>query len=118
MRLDGFCNAYGAENKDGIAHPFGGFLTNRVDVQPLCKNRAAHRFTWVCECGHKGSPVMLCEMHYSEFNGRMTYRSEDGREETVPWNSRRDVRSCPRCASLAAAPELQHKCKVRLVTVS
>jgi hypothetical protein len=116
--MDGFCNAYGAENRDGIAHPFGGFLENKVDIQPVCRTRAAHRFTWVCECGHKGQPVNLCEMHYSEFNGLPTYKDFQGREQETPWNIRRDVRACPRCAANAAEPELQHKCKVRLVTVS
>jgi hypothetical protein len=112
------CNAYGAENKDGIARPFGGFLANSVAVQPICENHAAHRFTWVCDCGHKGTPVSLCEMHYSEFNGVRSYKDAEGREQETPWNIRRDVRACPRCASEAPEPEQQHKCKVRLVTVS
>lgn len=103
-----YCNAYGAENRDGIAHPFGGFLDNPVAVQPECHNRADHRFVWVCACGHRGQPVALCKQHYDEFTG----------SASVPWNIRRDVRACPRCASLAQAPELQHKCKVRLVSVS
>ena len=102
------CNAYGAENRGGHSVVFGGFLSNPVEVQPVCRNRAEHRFVWVCECGHRGEPVSLCQQHYNEFSG-----SRD-----VPVNVRRDVRSCPRCASLAPTPEQQHKCAVRLVTVS
>lgn len=102
------CNAYGAENKGGHSVVFGGFLDNPVSVQPYCTNMAEHRFRWVCACGHAGEIVDLCKQHYDEFTG-----SRD-----APSNLRRDVRSCPRCASLAARPEEQHKCKVRLVTVS
>jgi hypothetical protein len=121
------CNAYGAENPGGHSVPFGGFLPNAVAVQPYCTATATHRFCWVCACGHKGKPVALCEWHYAEFSGHATARFDGGegtrREHNgqimaVPWNLRRDVRSCPRCASLADTPESQHKCKVRLVTVS
>lgn len=102
------CNAYGAENPGGHPVAFGGFLPNPVAVANICRNAAAHRFRWVCEHGHKGPIVDLCEQHYGEFTG-----SKD-----APWNVRRDVRACPRCASLAPTPEQQHKCKVELVTVS
>jgi hypothetical protein len=114
-----WCNAYGAENAGGVGTPFGGFLANPVAVQPVCKTPAAHRFTWVCECGHSGQPVSLCEQHYAEFSGQTEFRSNvSGRRQPVPYNVRRDVQACPRCASMAATPELQHKCAVRLVTVS
>lgn len=128
-----WCNAYGAES--GGATPFGGFLDNPVDTQPVCKSPATHRFRWVCEHGHQGAIVSLCEWHHAEFNGLLAGRASDGRTHEVPWNIRRDVRSCPRCA--AEAPECrdpehvamyrgrpgrcgctQHKCAVRLVTVS
>lgn len=102
------CNAYGAENPGGHPVAFGGFLPNRVAIANICTNEAVHRFRWVCEHGHMGPIVELCEQHYGEFTG-----SRD-----VPWNVRRDVRACPRCASLAPEPEQQHKCKVELVTVS
>lgn len=106
--MSSFCNAYGAENTSG-AVPFGGFLSNPVSVQHICRNRYTHRFVWVCECGHRsGEPVGLCDQHYREFTG----------DRSVPFNVRRDVRACPRCASIAEAPEKQHKCKVRLVSVS
>jgi hypothetical protein len=81
----------------------------------------------VCEHGHQGPVTPLCEWHYAEFNGLPWARFDGGegaRREfngqimAVPWNLRRDVQSCPRCASLADTPESQHKCKVRLVTVS
>ena len=102
------CNAYGAENKGGQANVFGGFLDNPVSTQPYCTNMAEHRFRWVCACGHAGPIVDLCKQHYLEFSG----------DPSVPVNVRRDVQSCPRCASLADRPENQHKCAVRLVTVS
>jgi hypothetical protein len=120
-----WCNAYGAENPGGQAVPFGGFLPNPVSVQPVCDRPAVHRFRWVCEHGHQGPIVSLCDQHHAEFTGRAE----------VPVNLRRDVQSCPRCA--AGAPDCtdpdhmamyrgrpgacgcqQHKCQVRLVTVS
>lgn len=112
------CNPYGAENRGGHPTVFGGFLANPVDVLTVCENPAAHRFRWVCEHGHRGPIVYLCERHYAEFDGRETYRDENGRTQEMPWNIRRDVRACPRCAAEADSPEEQHKCKVRLVTVS
>ena len=131
-----WCNAYGAENKGGQGTVFGGLLTNAITTQPVCKQSAAHRFRWICEHGHRGPIVGLCEWHYAEFTGRRRGYSEQlGAEVTVPWNSRRDVQACPRCA--AEAPECQdpdhqammrgrpgrcgcrqHKCNVELVTVS
>ena len=122
------CNAYGAENPGGHSVPFGGFLAGTpVTQQAVCTAPAAHRFRWVCNCGHAGSIVALCEWHEAEFSGRAAARFEggeggnrsfNGHKMTVPWNLRRDVQSCPRCASLADRPENQHKCAVRLVTVS
>ena len=122
------CNAYGAENPGGMQDaPFGGYLSNPVVSQPVCTAPAAHRFRWVCACGHAGPVVSLCEWHEAEFSGRASARFEggeagnrsfNGHRMPVPWNIRRDVQSCPRCASLAPAPEQQHKCAVRLVTVS
>lgn len=102
------CNAYGAENPGGHSLVFGGFLPNPVSTQPYCVNMASHRFRWVCACGHRGPIVSLCEQHYREFTG----------DPRVPMNLRRDVQACPRCASLADTPEQQHKCAVRLVSVS
>lgn len=113
------CDAYGAESQGGYQDkPFGGFLNNPVSVQPICENQASHRFRWTCACGHAGPIVQLCERHYAEFNGLSRFTNEQGRTEVMPWNIRRNVQACPRCASLAATPETQHKCAVRLVTVS
>lgn len=112
------CNPYGAENKGGHPVAFGGFLDNPVLVANVCRNPAVHRFRWVCGCGHRGPVTELCEQHEAEFSGRTEYRDPDGRRQPVPWNVRRDVRACPRCASLAGSPEEQHKCAVRLVSVS
>lgn len=113
-----FCNAYGAENPAGQERAHGGLLDNPVVAQHMCRNRAVHRFRWVCDHGHTGPIVALCEQHWAEFNGATRFRNPDGRSQEVPWNVRRDVRACPRCASLAPSPEQQHKCQVRLVTVS
>lgn len=96
------CNAYGAENINGAIN-LGGLDNQPVAIQNVCRNEAVHRFRWVCEHGHAGSVVPLCQQHYDEFTG-----SRD-----VPFNVRRDVRFCPRCNT-----ESDHKCRVRLVTVS
>lgn len=142
MSVFGRCNAYGAERQ--ITAPYGGLSAARIDVQPECHAPAAHRFRWVCEHGHRGDIVELCAMHWAEFSGRRSAMFEggegaaaefNGRRVTVPWNLRRDVQVCYRCA--AEAPECdnpehqrmmrgrpgrcgcrQHKCAVRLVTVS
>lgn len=131
-----WCNAYGAENPGGVGTPFGGFLDNPVSTQPVCKQPAAHRFRWECEHNHVGPIVSLCEWHHGEFMSLgHAYSSELGATVPIPWNAKRNVQSCPRCA--AEAPECdnpehlammrgrpgrcgcrQHKCKVRLVTVS
>lgn len=144
MSVGGYCNAYGAENRGGIQTPFGGFLNNPVVTQPECHAPAAHRFRWICAHGHQGPITALCEWHWAEFSGRTRARFEGGEGAaaewnghviTVPWNVRRDVQSCPRCA--AEAPECdnpehlrmmrgrpgrcgcrQHKCAVRLELVS
>jgi hypothetical protein len=104
------CNAYGSENPGGHAILAGGLLDgqNRVGTQWVCPVPAVHRFRWVCDAGHQGPIVSLCETHYLEFTG----------SREVPFNMRRDVRTCPRCASLAPSPEQQPKVKVRLVSVS
>ena len=122
------CNAYGAENPGGYHdNPLGGMTGQPVWVQPVCHAMAAHRFRWVCEHGHQGPIVGLCEMHWAEFSGRASARFDggegynaqfNGRTMTVPWNLRRDVRVCPACAAEAPSPDRQHKCVVRLVTVS
>lgn len=104
------CNPYGAENPGGYHdNPLGGMTGQRVVQQYYCPNDAVHRFVWVCEHGHKSSqPVPLCQQHYDEFTGSLD----------APWNIRRDVRTCPACAAQAPTPQQQHKCKVRLVSVS
>jgi ribosomal protein S27AE len=95
------CNAYGAET--GGAVNLGGFDPQPVVIQPVCPAPAAHRFRWVCAHGHAGRIVRLCETHFYEFDGR----------REAPWNLRRDVQFCPRCNT-----ESDHRCAVRLVTVS
>ena len=101
------CNAYGAETG---ARPYGGLIQQSIAVQPECHALATHRFRWVCARGHQGEIVDLCEWHYAEFTGLTTGLFEggegstaefNGRRMTVPWNLRRDVQFCPRCASEA-----------------
>lgn len=123
------CNVYGAENKAGYQdRPAGGLLSDQpIWVQPECHAEAVHRFRWECEHGHRGPIVDLCEWHYAEMSGESTarfdggegqYRDFNGHIMTVPWNLRRDVRTCGSCAAEAPSREQQHKCKVRLRTVS
>lgn len=114
--MTSFCNAYGAES--GGAVPFGGFLDNPVVLQHVCRERPVFRGRWVCGCGHSGRIVDLCNQHWGEFTGQKTVRGPAGHMQSVPWNIRRDVQACPRCASLADRPEDQHKCAVRLEAVS
>jgi len=106
----GFCNPYGSENPDGQAVMAGHLLdgVHRVTSQWHCEHRPEVRCQWVCENGHRGQPVDLCKMHYLEFTG----------SPLVAVNMRRDVQTCPRCASLAASPELERKVRVRLEPVS
>lgn len=111
-----FCNAYGAETTPSA---FGGFLPNPIDLVHICQERPVFRGRWVCACGHKsGQIVDLCAQHWGEFTGQKSVRGPQGWRQPVPWNVRRDVQACPRCASLADRPEEQHKCAVRLEAVS
>lgn len=96
------CNAYGAENPSGAVN-LGGFDTQPVIHQWICTADAVHRFRWTCEHGHRGPIVPLCQTHYDEFTG----------DRDAPWPVRRDVQFCPRCNT-----EDDHRCQVRLVTVS
>lgn len=107
----GFCNPYGSENPDGQAVMVGGLLNgqNRVATQWTCDRRPEFRGRWRCDNGHLGTAVVeLCLEHWREFTG----------SPLAPMNLRRDVRTCPRCASLAPSPEEQPKVKVRLEPVS
>ena len=106
-----FCNPYGSENPGGHAVMVGGLLAPseaRVRDQWACDNRPDHRFRWVCDRGHFGPIVSLCKRHYLEFTG----------DPSVPMALRRDIRVCPRCASLAPSQAKQPRVKVRLVSVS
>ena len=126
-----FCNAYGAENPGGHPVVFGGFLPNPVAHVSVCRNPAVHRFRWICDHGHQGRIVSLCEQHWGEFTGQASVRGAQGWMQPVPWNVRRDVQACPVCAAEAPGCDnpdhrqfggdcgcRQHKCAVRLVTVS
>jgi hypothetical protein len=106
----GYCNPYGAENPGGHSVMVGGLLDgqNRVADQWYCDRPAVHRFRWVCDRGHRGQIVSLCQRHYLEFTG----------SDQVEMNLRREISVCPRCASLAPSPELQPKVRVRLESVS
>jgi hypothetical protein len=98
--LTGWCNAYGAENPGGPV-PAGGLITDPVSEsagQQHCGNRAAHRFVWVCQHGHRGQPVELCERHVVLLRARVG-------AQPVP---------CPRCQTEIS----DHKCWLALETVS
>jgi len=95
------CNPYGAENPSGHATPYGGITAATVTSTWVCENTETHRFRWVCERGHKGEIVNLCAWHEGELNGRPSALMPTGRVGPIPPNLRRDVRFCPRCASLA-----------------
>lgn len=97
------CDAYGAESQRRDQN-LGGYDSQPVAVQNICRNVAVHRFAWVCEHGHRGRIVSLCEQHWAEFTG----------QRTVPWNVRRDVRFCPRCQVEIG----HHRCRLELVAVS
>jgi hypothetical protein len=99
--MTSWCDAYGAEHG---AVNLGGYDTQPVAFQWPCGRPAAHRFRWHCFHGHLGPIVALCEEHYCEFSGR----------REAPWNVRRDVQFCPRCQVEIS----EHRCTVRLVTVS
>jgi hypothetical protein len=96
------CDAYGAESLRPTQN-LGGFDKQPVAVQWICTERPAHRFRFICEHGHKGRIVGLCETHWAEFSG----------QKWVPATLRRDITFCPTCNTYD-----DHKCKVELVTVS
>jgi hypothetical protein len=100
--LTSWCDSYGAESLLGTQN-LGGFDSQPVAVQHPCRRVAAHRFRWVCEHGHAGRIVPLCQAHYEEFTG----------DAAAPWNVRRRVRFCPRCNTIS-----DHRCELRLVVVS
>ena len=99
------CNVYGAETPDGHANPYGGLTPATVRVAHYCPEPAVHRFRWVCANGHKGEIIDLCDMHYAEMMGLREARVH-GRRMPVPYNMRRDVQTCPRCA--IEAPECRN----------
>lgn len=95
------CNPYGAENPSGHALPYGGLTPATVRDVWACDDPNTHRFRWVCERDHRGAIVDLCQWHEAELSGRPVAMMPSGQVAPVPWNMRRDVRFCPRCASLA-----------------
>jgi hypothetical protein len=94
------CNVYGAETAAGHATPYGGLIPAPVAQAWYCPLPAEHRFRWVCANGHRGDIIELCAQHEGEMMGRAEARV-NGQRLPIPWNVRRDVKSCPRCASLA-----------------
>lgn len=96
---------YGAETATGHATPFGGLVDAPVMQAHYCPLEAVHRFRWVCANGHQGEIVPLCEQHYAEMMGLGEARV-NGRRLPIPWNVRRDVQTCPRCA--VEAPECRN----------
>lgn len=105
-----YCNAYGAERV--ISRPYAGIQDGNVLLRPECHAPAIHRVRWVCDRGHKGPEVELCDQHFAEFTGQRSARYEgmegdnralNGRVLPIPFNLRREVQVCGGCA--AEAPE-------------
>jgi hypothetical protein len=89
-----WCNVYGGEDKAPI-RMLGGLDERRPSVTWYCDKRAVGRFRFMCEHGHRGHVMNLCEKH------RKMY-----------WNG---VRFCPRCNQPGMPP---HQCKVGMEAVS
>ena len=107
------CNVYGGELPDGHGRPVGGLIDQPVAQAWYCPEEAVHRFRWVCEAGHRGDIVELCEQHYAEMMG-LRSAVVKGRRIPIPFNARRDVQVCPRCASLAPdCDDPDHQAMVR-----
>lgn len=92
--LSEWCNVYGVES--GGARLLGGLSQQKVGTQWACKSRAVGRFIMVCEHGHKGQMMPLCESHFKQYSGGK-------------------VQFCPRCNS---DPNFHHRCALKLQHVS
>ena len=94
------CNPYGAETPAGHANPYGGLTPATVRESWFCPNPGEVRVRWHCANGHLGEIFTVCPQHYGEFMGLREARV-NGQRLPIPMNIRRDVQTCPRCASQA-----------------
>ena len=86
-----------SELKDWIMGQ-GGSPGRVEDGRPDIK--AEVRVRWHCANGHLGEIFTVCPQHYGEFMGLREARV-NGQRLPIPMNIRRDVQTCPRCASQA-----------------
>lgn len=91
--LSDWCNIFG-DSTNGAERVLGGLSDARPDRQWYCPTRSVVRVRMVCEHGHKGQVMKLCQKHYTEFNGK--------------------VKFCPRCN----IPPNDHQCTLRMETVA
>jgi hypothetical protein len=94
------CNPYGAETAAGHANPYGGLTPAVVQETWYCPLPGEVRVRWRCANGHLGEVFTVCPAHYAEFQGQRDARI-NGMRVPIPWNLRRNVQVCPRCASQA-----------------
>ena len=95
------CNVYGAETASGHANPYGGLTPAAVtQVVVLPGPGCSPVPVGVRQRAPPAQIVDLCEQHYAEMMGLGEARV-NGQRLPIPWNVRRDVQVCPRCASLA-----------------
>lgn len=90
--LSDWCNIFG-DDINGAERVNGGLGAGKVTTQWYCPTKSVGRFRMVCEHGHKGQVMKLCQKHFDEFNGKVTF--------------------CPRCNAVN-----DHKCTLKLESVS
>jgi hypothetical protein len=92
--LSDWCNIYG-DDINGAVRVNGGLETGKAWKQWYCPNKMIGRFRMVCEHGHRGQIMKLCQSHYNQYSGgKVTF--------------------CPRCN----IPPNDHKCRLDMVPVS
>jgi hypothetical protein len=93
--LTHYCNPYGAET-GGAEKLLGGLQdASKVFHQWHCDNPARARYRMLCEHGHQGQPMWLCDAHARAFKLR-------------------DMTFCPPCNRTPPG----HKCYLILTEVS
>jgi hypothetical protein len=91
--LTEWCNIFG-DDINGAKIILGGISSSKVTQQWYCPTVSVGRFYMVCEHGHKGQVMKLCQKHHDEFDGKVTF--------------------CPRCNNTPPG----HNCNLRLVPKS
>lgn len=119
-----WCNIFGGESVhrrglEGVRN-LGGLGAQPEEVARaggdvkmwFCPIPAVGKFQLMCEHGHKGEPMPLCEKHRKEFG--------DGQIEFCPRCNAVDCDVCSAVLYEAAPPHPcpHHRCKVRMHEVS